>query len=59
MNADYNFRYSRKDSKMERAGRMNKRQKLYELQHDHSGKKITLRNKRNGGRDKYNFDLED
>jgi hypothetical protein len=40
-------KYSRrKSSKMERAGRMAKRQKLYELQHDHFGKKQTLSDKR-------------
>jgi hypothetical protein len=49
-------KYSRRNSsKMERAGRMAKRQKLYELQHDHFGKKQTINDKRRSGFNKREF----
>jgi hypothetical protein len=40
------IKYNRKGSKMERAVLMNRHQKLYEVKHDHNGKKRTLRDKR-------------
>lgn len=49
------IKYNRKGSKMERVVLMNKRQKLYEVKHDHKGKKRTLCDKRTHNK----YDMED